>query len=252
MKTLLIADSHRRTPLPFIRNMISEGKAHRTIFLGDVDEPSILEDLIKLESEKIILTGNHEYPFLHSFKNGRLHRSIDCFGFSDEEIQRYYKYWHSSQTLSEYAKNWHARFYGNEENGLGYQEKSRAGNILYIHGLPYAPRIAEDFSCKIWGCLKPQYGKMQYNLLMQNFIEMQEKDYWIIFRGHDHQRDMQSIGKNDNPFKTGAWEANLTTSKSGIIQLEDDRRYIITVGAFTWGGYMVFDSKNLKLEWGEI
>lgn len=250
MKTLILADIHRKNPFDLINKKIEEG-IERIISIGDVDEPEILEELLTLNISKEILIGNHEYPFIHSFRNGILHRSIELFGWQDEDIKMKYKKWHESKILSDYAKKTLAGIRGNDWD---YQFFEQLGDkkIAYIHGLFYSADLDLGLSSPLWGSLKNSQGRTNGDLLNHNLLFMQDQDYWVTFRGHDHKKDLQSIGINENPFMAGTWEHNISTEKKHKITLDLNRRYIATVGAFTWGDYAIFDSEKKTVDFERL
>lgn len=251
MKTLILSDIHKRNPFKLIERKLKEG-IDRVISLGDIDNPEILEEFLSLKIKNYALIGNHDYPFVYSFKNGALHESIAAFDWTEEEIKNKHEKWKASPVLKEYSREWLSRINANEQEGFQLSENLEDKTIVYLHGLLYSPRLDNRFVDQIWGSLRTLGGRINDNLLNQNFLEMQQKDYWIMFRGHDHKRDMQSIGMNENPFMNPIWQANLTSEKYGKKKLEENRRYLITIGAFSWGDYMVFDSETKELEFGSL
>lgn len=250
MKTLLLADIHSRNPFKLINRKINDG-IERIISLGDIDNPEIFAEFLSMKIPNLALIGNHDYPFVYSFKNGMLHKSINAFDWSEEEIKNRTMEWKKYPVLREYSRQWLSRLHGNEEQGFQITEKLGNKKIAYLHGLLYSINFDNNLPDQIWGSLNDTRGNINRNLLCQNFLEMQEKDYWLLFRGHDHKRDIESIAINENPFISAVWQANLTSEKRGRIKLEENRRYMITVGSFSWGDYMVFDSKTQELDFDQ-
>jgi predicted phosphodiesterase len=250
MKTLLLADIHIRNPIPFIEKKLNEG-IERVISLGDIDDPKILNDFLSLKYQKIALMGNHEYPFIHSFKTGMLHKSIDLIDIPDNALLDRYSKWHSYPLIKKYALKCMENIWGNEE-GFSLTEDLDGLKIFYTHGLICPDSWGINLPGRIWASLNTLERGMNNNLVNQNLREMQKRNLDIFFRGHDHTRDIQSLGKKENPYVSPVWQHNLSTQANGQITLSNDRRYLITIGAFTWGDYMIFDSKTKELEWNSF
>ncbi len=250
MKTLILADIHSRNPFDLIKKKQEEG-IERLISIGDVDEPEILEELLTLKIKKEILIGNHEYPFVHSFRTGILHPSIELFGWAPQEVKAKYEKWHKSKILSDYANKILSQVKNNDWDFQFFDELGDK-RITYIHGLFYSATMDLGLPSPLWGGLKNSQGKFNGDLLNHNFLFMQDQDYWVTFRGHDHKKDLQSIGINENPFMASIWEHNISTEKKHKINLDINRRYIATVGAFTWGDYAILDSEKKTVDFESL
>jgi predicted phosphodiesterase len=250
MKTLILADIHRKNPFDLINKKRAEG-IDRIISIGDIDEPEIIEKLLTLNMPKEILIGNHEYPFIYSFRNGILHRSIELFEWTDEEIKVKYEKWHKSKILSDYAKKILSEVKGNDWDYQFFEELGDK-RITYLHGLFCSATLDLGLPSPLWGSLKTSQGRLNGELLNHNFLFMQDQDYWVTFRGHDHKKDLQSIGINENPFMTSTWEHNISTEKKHKVSLDVNRRYIATVGAFTWGDYAILDSQKKTIDFERL
>jgi predicted phosphodiesterase len=253
MKTLLITDVHSKSPIDFIKNQQQKG-IERLIFLGDVDEPKILEELISFDINKILLLGNHEYPFLYSYRNLKLHDSMKYFNYSEEKIRGKWKKWNQSDILRSYFEKKPQLFLDNSDNeeNLQFKEDTDGKKIIYLHGLLCSPFTCSSRPATLFGSLKREDGNINDAILNYNFLEMKEKNYWLMFRGHDHRNDCFSIGLNNSPFVNGVWYQLNPTKKSQKIDLDENRRYLLSLGAFTHGCFGVFDSREKTIEFDSV
>ena len=70
-----------------------------------------------------------------------------------------------------------------------------------------------------------------------NFREMRRNNYSVMIRGHDHSLFVFSLinGKGVEDFRQEARTEG---------QLEDGKRYILSVGDFRGGNYLLFDDET--------
>ena len=217
MKTLIISDSHSKNPVDFIRSKINEG-IEQLAFLGDCDLPDILEEILALPLKKIVLSGNHEYEFSKSL-------DIDSSLLKGPLI-RYIELWQSSK-----AKD----FVLNPENHLA--ERTLSGEkIVFSHGCLAALETSNPL---LEGRIAPALysGNVPYN-----FRQMQEKNYWILFRGHDHDPYILSFPRHENPFSIAP------KKEQNAVTFSKDRLYIVTIGTFIHNRYSILDHEKMTVE----
>jgi predicted phosphodiesterase len=249
MKTLITADWHYANPITFLKEKIKKEKIDRLAFLGDCSRPDILEKFIEMNIPKICLLGNHDHPFAYSLKNGMLHKSVDCLGISDEEIDKRAKIWRTNDTLRNYARKFIAKKDG--EVNFGYSEKIGNDKIHYVHGLLYYP-FDNRLSEQLWGFLLNNRGSVNDNILKQNLLEMINQDYRILFIGHTHRKEVYSVETKVNPMISPIWYQGNPNLKEQDLKLEYNRRYIISVGAFCDGDYGIFDDERREVRLAKI
>lgn len=214
-----MSDFHGRDPTEEIAKLNLEG-IERIAFLGDYDSPELFRKIKRLPGEKIILAGNHDYEFANgrTFNTPRLPQPPDFY------IEIWNMYPEDKREIIARPKI--------------IVEKSKGKKIIYVHGALVDSDLDPDVNPLIAGRIDSTSKKRD------NFEKMKQQDYWILFRGHDHLQNVISIPNKGNPQKAIIQEyENLKR-----IDLEETKRYIITVGCFADGFYSIFDNRARILE----
>ncbi|OGJ20105.1 hypothetical protein A3K73_03050 [Candidatus Pacearchaeota archaeon RBG_13_36_9] len=216
MKTLIIADSHSRNPVDFIKSQADRG-IEKLVFLGDCDLPKILEQILALDIDKIVLSGNHEYCFLTGLE-------IDSSALG-LPIGDYMELWQGSKAQE---------FVLSPENHLA--ERIISGEkVAFCHGCLAALETSLPL---LEGRLA---APLHSSNISYNFQRMQEKGYWILFRGHDHVPDVLSIPRQANPFSVAPEHGQ------GIVTFNKDNSYIVTIGSFRDNHYGIVDDETMTI-----
>jgi len=71
---------------------------------------------------------------------------------------------------------------------------------------------------------------------------MQEKNYWILFRGHDHDPYILSFPRHENPFSIAP------KKEQNAVTFSKDRLYIVTIGTFIHNRYSILDHEKMTVE----
>lgn len=226
MKTAIMSDFHSVSPIECVKRLHGDG-IERFAFLGDYDEPSVLRDILDLDVDKIVLVGNHDYEFVR----GKEVFSPKLKSRPSDYIEKWAdcpegKFIENSSTI-----------YRGRKRGMKVIDRSKRPTV-YVHGclvngVAWEVRIPE-----IWGRLNnprvPEITDEQRRFY--NLREMKKKNYDIMFRGHDHFNGIVSaLKKNDFRHSGG-----IDFSQFGM-DLEKNKRYIVSVGAFCEGKYAIYD-----------
>ncbi len=235
MATFIATDYHGKNPFPIIKKLQRKG-INKIVSLGDYDDPKILELLIDLDIEKRLLVGNHDYHFSRSEK---VYSSL-----LQRPPEHYIEMWLNNPKSLKFVLE--AGRIGNKragkKKGKKIVERIKDKRVAYVHGS--LGRYDGDDpwrDCFLWGRLIK--GK---NRAKDTFKEMKRLDYWILFRGHDHFSEVWSIYKKSNPYKGKI--KSVIPKKNKKIKFRKDRRYIVNIGAFKFGTYVLFDEKNAEIE----
>ena len=225
MKILLVADSHGKRPLNFVRQMMDR-KIEQVVFLGDYDTPEVLKDLIEIDLRKKFIVGNHDFHYVYGIGiEGHMMENTDV---------GYTNLWGKNPEEKKFILD---AVCGKILNaGLTLEEEIEEGiKIAYSHG-----GIVDEINSKqkiidsLWQRAKyPEDVKI-------NFEKMAEKNYKILFRGHDHEHS--TIVLNGSNGLMGK-------SIENKIKLFNGNRYIVSVGSFYYGDYAIFDSTTREIEY---
>jgi len=258
MVTLIFSDMHRKNPISTIEMLAQEMPVEKVVFLGDYDSADLVRELIEFklpEAEKIILPGNHDYPFmLESQEVGSA--KVPLFleeDFGEKEYGEEVEKWRRCPVLKEFAKRYLKR-----ENMFVHVEDSKKRDIVYCHSSLY------DSKCKERECAHVKYLPYQVResffsheegikrennpIIRNNLLVMKQMGYSIFFRAHDHTQIGWSICKDENPLTAGMHFHEDPTIRDFELTLEPERRYIVSVGAFIRDSYAIFDEKNFKVK----
>lgn len=223
MKTLLLADLHTEKASKLVHAIAREEDIGTLAFLGDVDTPEVLKNLINSARQnnlRLIYTpGNHEYHFANCEKG--------IIGW-----QPYARIWKDFPKEKQFVK---------DASKINASDKSLIvadNEIVYAHAsLVDGPSITNpQVSDIMWGRLQTSN-----DLLALNFKKMKElDDFRLFFRGHDHASaiytyDANTVKKLDD-FR-GKFSLDLENS---IV--------IATIGAFFQGQYAIYDSEKQKID----
>jgi len=257
MVTLIFSDMHKKNPLSTIEELAQEMPVEKLVFLGDVDSADIFREIVEFNlpgTKKVILAGNHDYPFMIESQETGNARLPPCLeeDFEEKEYGEEVEKWRKDQLLKEFAKR-----YLNRENMFMHIENSQRGEIVYCHASLYDSKTNEkvDATTKY---LPYQVRESFFShedgvkrekdmMIRNNFLVMKQKGYFIFFRAHDHNQRGWSICKNENPLTAGMHFHGNPTLREYELLLEPERRYIVSVGAFTRDSYAIFDEKKFKV-----
>jgi hypothetical protein len=212
MKTLIITDTHNEDPLPLIHSLLKKD-IEKIVCLGDVDRPAVLEKIFELDIEKRFVISNHEYYNAMDFP-------MDDTGLTPEAHkllwERYpdvkSKILNNSEKVE--AKDIGAMVIENTSDNLHQK-------IVYVHG-----SIRHDDPYLMMNDrLITGDKERDKNSRIETFKKMCEKDYWLLFRGHDHIKHIMNIPKEN-------YEDINIDYYNDVIELNPEKRYIITFGSF--------------------
>jgi predicted phosphodiesterase len=226
MKTLIIADMHGKNPAGLVKQEQKESWIDDAVFLGDYDTPGVLRELRKLRIPKKFIVGNHDLHYVYELEIGGPTMSLSW--------EEYSKLWDKNPKEKDFIED---SIVGRKKNaGLILEDRLETGKtICYCHGgIVDSGSPESDAPGYVW---QRMYSD---DNLMMNFLKMIEKNYWVLFRGHDHCSTVSSLRKKP---------AKLYTRLGEKIKLEKSRLHIATVGAFFNGDYALFDSKTGILEY---
>lgn len=222
MKSLIISDLHGI----FYSSMIEDAEKFgikRLICLGDYDDPQLLRTLRNIDMDKIILPGNHDWALCTGY---------DFHSQNVEDCEKVAEEWDKFPEERKYileAKN-------------TFEERIKEKRVCYLHGaLAPDSSMENDVTADLWGRIQDDELK-----LAENFKRMNRNGYWILFRGHDHYKNVFSIEKNFRIHKD-----ELAGGLTKVI-LGENRKYIVTVGTLQWGNYCVFDSEIPSIRFGTM
>lgn len=226
MKTAIFSDLHSTSPIKEIECLDKLEGVERFVFLGDYDTPEIFRELIGLKKKKIILIGNHDFDLVSN-------RDFDspAIDFDYSKIL-----WDNSPNEKTGAIRM-ANMKNSRTKGIKVVEQIEKRRVVYLHG------ALEDFGCIMKRQSPLVWGRMlNDSSRMMNFSAMKSEKYWLMFRGHDHEYNVWSIDYN------APGVGNVQENRERVIPITKDKRYIVSVGAFEKGEYLIFDSKKLELE----
>jgi predicted phosphodiesterase len=235
MTTFIATDYHGKNPLPIIKQLQIKG-VNKIASLGDYDDPKILESLINLDIEKRLLIGNHDYHF--SIGEKVYSSLLQC------PPEHYIDMWLNNQKALKFvleASKIGVKRAG-KKKGKKIVEKIKNKKVAYVHGsLERYDSDNPTRDCFLWGRFIRGKNKAKTTLK-----EMKRLDYWILFRGHDHFSEVWSLYKKSTPYN-GKIKTE-TANKKRKIKFRKDRRYIVNIGAFKFGTYVLFDEENAEIE----
>lgn len=228
MKLMLVTDMHGESPVPTIRKEIKESRIEKVIFLGDYDTPQVLEELRRLRIKKDFCVGNHDYHYMF------------CYGLSSKLMtmnpEDYAWLW--KQYPEQRAFILRAIERTTKNSGIVIEENIDGLKIAYAHAsLLDGNKTSSDVKEAIWRRLaKDSQG------LIENFTIMQKRGYNVFFRGHDHINLAISFLK-----RKGKLEALVHSGEK--FKLQTKGRHIVSVSAFYYGDYALFDTQTRILEY---
>ena len=229
MKTLLVSDLHGKNPASFIKEKIKEGIT-KLVCLGDYDYPEILEDILGIDVEKIMCIGNHDYDIV----NG-----IDFYSpLLEDSLEDLRKKWNESRKAKDFVlKTSKIGFKApGKKKGLKVVERIHGKKVAYVHGT-LVDYCSNPF---VWGRLE---SNLSEGRLRDNFREMVRKNYWILFRGHDHVAEVDSLGYKENTYR-----GKIIREKDEKIKFKKNKRYIVSLNGFFRGNYAIFDNEKKEFQ----
>lgn len=227
----MLSDLHGRSP----RKILEDISPDRAIFLGDYDEPQLLEEILDLDMDKIVLIGNHD----HAWAQGEEVVSMDLCRTPQDYIEQWAQCSRARRFVQASAKTRVGR-----KKGLRVTRRTTAGTVVYVHG---ALVSRPDQIPELWGRVIDEYltgqdlkgnlWKISPARVRANFREMRQNAYSVMIRGHDHSVFVFSLID-----ARGVEEFRQEARTEG--QLEDGKRYILSVGDFKDGNYLLFDDET--------
>jgi len=260
MVTLIFSDMHRKNPLSTIEELTKTIPVEKVVFLGDVDSADIFKEIIKFQPskiEKLILIGNHDYPFIvESLQLGEI-KKPDYFEkeFGDVDYINEVKKWRKDSVLKNFAMKYFSNLRGSDfqlkECAFMQVNESSRGKIIYCHSAIYDSKTEflkkNQLHYQIWESFLLEERRLNEKTLRKNLLMMKEKGYSLFFRGHDHYPQVWSVKREENPINAEMHFEGNPSQGSCEIYLQPNRRYIVSVGAFIRDSYAIFDEKNFKV-----
>jgi predicted phosphodiesterase len=233
MKHLVFGDMHGKGTGD-LDSIIESEDFDSFICLGDFDQTKVIRSVINLEQKfkekgksSIVVPGNHDHAIYHNehIYSGTLEKQGKSIQDLHLELQEDNK---SKQYLSNLLNKNH-----------GVETKIGDYSTYVIHGglggslISYynCPKEIED----LW--FRVDFGDYDYR---KNFYKMEEKNYNILLRGHDHNR-MYGFELG------GSYPESLFVTEGGTFELADSKRHMITPGAWVDGNYLIINDSNEKL-----
>ncbi len=235
MKSVIIADPHDKDPLELVRALLDEDGVERAVFLGDYDNPKMLEEILKLDMEKIVIIGNHDYHMA-------LGHGLNGSNSLVMPFEKYVALWNQHPIQKQFVLD-AAKMNPGDKSGLKVVQRVDGGNIVYVHAALVDDSLAEGKIPELWGRMVDYDTHFtQRSRLFLNFEEMRRQNFWIMFRGHDHIYGMASLAEGGDSNDVIEFGGNREHN------LRKDTRYIVSVGDFERGRYALFDDKEMKIE----
>jgi len=228
MKTLFLTDIHNHDKdscIDSIKDIISKENPKKLVFLGDVDIPEILEEILSLDIEKKVLIGNHDYNWAR--------KDFVCSKLLKFDSQYYQEQWQKNPYARDFVLDNSQEVIPKpkRKKGLKIIEKVNGYKFIYVHG----NIINDDRLSLIWDRLYDD--ELKTGRLSDTFRTMQKRNYDILIRGHDHVSSVFSINKRQDPYKHDPVEL------ANTFELSKENRYIINLGAFFQGVYGLLEDK---------
>lgn len=224
-----MSDFHSTNPCDIVKTLHKQGRIDRAAFLGDYDEPSILEEILDLKIDKMVLAGNHDYSFVadEEIYSPKLFRTFDEYVELWEKHKKAKKFVQDSEKTEKGLKK-----------GLKVVRRHQGKKVCYVHG----SLADEDLDIgEQWGRLIDDYGLLP-SKITENFQKMQEQDYWILFRGHDHMRTAFKNSKDNTYY--GIYE----TMEETKFRLDKKYRYVISIPPHYLGYATLFDDEKMEVD----
>ena len=237
-----MGDFHGTDPIPFIKKCKRKG-IEKLVCLGDYDDPAILENILALDMDKIVLIGNHDYHLVVDWYKDEADRFYLKSGYLPDMFSMEYdvlmKKWHDNKTARDFVlKSKEVR--SGRKKGLRVVGKVDDKKVIYTHA------SLVDHKCKyepyqLWQRITPD------DSMRANFKEMRRLGYWIMFRAHDHFPLITYMKNGINVF-----EHDIHLAWDNKVKLKNDELYIVTVGSFREGRYVVLDDEKRTVKLKDI
>ncbi len=235
MKSIIISDLHSVSPVDLVRKVQKEEGIKRAVFHGDYDDPKVLKEILDLDIDKIVLIGNHDHAHVmeDEINSSRLRHSCE----------EYWGMWGGSEEMSDFVCD-SARMKVGKKRGLRVVERIKGKKAVYVHGTIAVDPLHPHQTPELWGRLVDHdaHDNSQVSRLIRNFQEMRKRDYWIMFRGHDHFSGVASLREGYDLKKLVSFNGDNPCKFRG------NTRYVVSVGGFYEGKYALFDDKKMTIE----
>lgn len=233
----------------------------RVIFLGDSDSPEVLEQILGLDMPKVVIPGNHDYPFMRDALLGLPAESLQtpdylAEGTGPETYKGRVAYWKNSRSLKKFTPEWLSEL-DEDKRFVKIQEVTlpdgAMGKIAFVHGgLNDNPsdRIREMYwtderPYQLWDRLVDSFTATRILpfSVENNLLRMKEMDLWLLVRGHDHMPEIFSLGLAESPIANypKVQQHVDPALKEQTIEFSASRRYLISVGSQAFSQYAVWD-----------
>jgi hypothetical protein len=219
MKTIFIADNHGRSCRALVEREMENG-VRKLVSLGDYGTPKVLREILALPIEKKIIIGNHEY-----------HHCIGEFIGQDG----YRDLWNNDKEMKNFILQ---NSIVDRKNNAGFilEDRLAGRDVVYAHASIESGVNAWGYR-HLWDFFE---GEKHGEELSRNFKIMEEKDFWLFFRGHEHYPCVWS-------FKNKQIKRDFSCFDAPII-LSQDSKYIVTLDLYKNRRYATFDDEKRELE----
>jgi len=234
MKIAIISDLHGEHPKRLVEKCLEEDFSCFA-FLGDYDTPQIVDYLMSLRvPDNIVLMGNHDYH--HNIGDNLVCRDFDS------------RAWLRYQDARDFIERW-SLVEDNMHFGLKTSRFVDGIKIGFVHSSlqpGIKPSLKQNY---LWGNLDTPKEQIE------NFRAMTSFNMDLLFRGHEHTPYILNINRGQNLSGVGVEldevAKAVTRTTPGFdnpLVLGSDRRHVISVPAFKYRGYAIFDSETSSLE----
>jgi len=234
MTVYALGDYHGKSIQKFLE--LESPTSNDTILsTGDFDQTDVIHEFLELkdqvgESSVVDVGGNHDHAILERrpITSGTLEEQSKSFRELVEEL-------HEDQDAKEYIEDI-------VNNSIKEFELGDLNGVLVHGGLTghmQSSRTPEE--------IKPLWYRLWNNADYEaNFDIMDEENYDIMVRGHDHRQEHALRPKD--AYKPTYRTNNLEES----YELDPDYNHLITHGAWHNGQYVVVDEDSLEIEFRSV
>lgn len=231
MKSLIISDMHGDNPRGIIDYHLSQG-VEQLVCLGDYDTPEVLRAIRAIKIPKILIVGNHEFHYVHSYGMTRTSYMKFDAGF-------YADLWNQNPGEKDFVRK--AITHPGQHSGVLVSHKVKDKTIAYVHGSLLEEDTEDpDVTGLVWGRMRKETS------IRANFEEMTKRRFDILFRGHDHVASVLSMRRSSDTKR--AYVIEHDGYMNDKISLSQGLLHIVNVGSFMNGEYITFDDKTLEVE----
>lgn len=238
MKYLIITDLHGNDPASLIAKEIRQNNIERVVCLGDYDDPSVFRTFRNLPIKKKLVIGNHDYHYVKCY--GLTSSTMDDAG---RDAFDYFLWWNRKEYAQENKDMLEAINGKKKHIGIKLSEKTsdKKRKLAYVHAsLLDLERTNPNVPGNVWFRIFDNPART-----IEQFEEMKKMNYWILFRGHDPGYRVFTLGQDKKGKKIE--ESDVEYRCDELIMLEKDKRHIVSLDAYYYGNYALFDDKSGEL-----